>query len=319
MRCTRSCAPAGYRLTPQRQLVLGAVERARARHARRGPERRPAQGAQAVNISTIYRTLELLEELGLVRHAPPRPRAPTYHAATVRRARPPGVPRVRRGSTEVPPETVEPLAERLRDQYGFDTDVGHLTVFGSLPNVAKEPTACDRAGRGARSTPTGRPGWQPGRNLERVTSSSSTPTARPARPDDQPSAASTDQPRARCSACPARWPANGIDAGVAAHYGVVQRRAAHARGRRRLRRPVPPRRRPGQRPRPADLAALADHPAPRAARSPASRHDHAGPLAAGPRRARDVRRRRRRGVHGARRAGRRPLRWSRGSWTGCGS
>lgn len=58
----------GYRLTPQRQLVLEAVDALE--HAT--PDdilcevRRTASG---VNISTVYRTLELLEELGLVSHA----------------------------------------------------------------------------------------------------------------------------------------------------------------------------------------------------------------------------------------------------------
>ena len=58
----------GYRLTPQRQLVLEAVDTLE--HAT--PDdilvevRKTASG---VNISTVYRTLELLEELGLVSHA----------------------------------------------------------------------------------------------------------------------------------------------------------------------------------------------------------------------------------------------------------
>ena len=38
--------------------------------------------SQAVNVSTVYRTLELLEELGLVRHAHISDRAPTYHSTT---------------------------------------------------------------------------------------------------------------------------------------------------------------------------------------------------------------------------------------------
>ena len=37
--------------------------------------------AGGVNISTVYRTLELLEELGLVTHAHLGHGAPTYHAA----------------------------------------------------------------------------------------------------------------------------------------------------------------------------------------------------------------------------------------------
>jgi len=67
----------GYRLTAQRQLVLEAV--GDLGHAT--PEeistavRRTASG---VNISTVYRTLELLEELGLVQHTHLGHGAPTY-------------------------------------------------------------------------------------------------------------------------------------------------------------------------------------------------------------------------------------------------
>src|SRR5262249_43943725 len=54
----------GYRVTPQRQLVLAAVTKLE--HAT--PEEIWAdvqQTASGVNISTIYRALELLEQLGL--------------------------------------------------------------------------------------------------------------------------------------------------------------------------------------------------------------------------------------------------------------
>ena len=57
----------GYRLTPQRQLVLEAVTELG--HAT--PEdivAKVRQVASGINISTVYRTLELLEELGLVNH-----------------------------------------------------------------------------------------------------------------------------------------------------------------------------------------------------------------------------------------------------------
>ena len=39
-----------------------------------------AKTAAGVNITTVYRTLELLEELGLVTHAHLSHGAPTYHA-----------------------------------------------------------------------------------------------------------------------------------------------------------------------------------------------------------------------------------------------
>src|SRR5262249_16408414 len=70
----------GYRVTPQRQLVLAAVTKLE--HAT--PEEIWAdvqQTASGVNISTIYRALELLEQLGLVTHTHLRPGAPPYHLA----------------------------------------------------------------------------------------------------------------------------------------------------------------------------------------------------------------------------------------------
>ena len=69
----------GYRITPQRQLVLEAVNTLG--HAT--PEELLAEvqkTAAAVNLSTIYRTLEVLEQVGLVTHAHIGHGAPTYHS-----------------------------------------------------------------------------------------------------------------------------------------------------------------------------------------------------------------------------------------------
>jgi Fur family transcriptional regulator, ferric uptake regulator len=118
----------GYRLTPQRELVLRAVERLG--HAT--PDEvlvAVREESQAVNISTVYRTLELLEELGLVRHNHISDRAPTYHSTST----PDHVHLVCRGCgavTEVAPEVIGPMTDALREEYGFVTDIGHLTVFG---------------------------------------------------------------------------------------------------------------------------------------------------------------------------------------------
>jgi Fur family transcriptional regulator, ferric uptake regulator len=119
----------GYRLTPQRELVLHAVDRLG--HAT--PDEVLAavrEESQAVNISTVYRTLELLEELGLVRHAHITDRASTYHSTAVP-AHVHLVCRECQGVTEVAPELVEPLVDALEDLHGFTTDVGHLTIFGT--------------------------------------------------------------------------------------------------------------------------------------------------------------------------------------------
>jgi Fur family ferric uptake transcriptional regulator len=119
----------GYRLTPQRELVLNAVEELG--HAT--PDEVLAhvrERSGAVNQSTVYRALELLEELGLVRHAHLSDRAPTYHST----ATPDHVHLVCRGCgriTEVEPALVAATTEALLERHGFTTDVGHLTIFGS--------------------------------------------------------------------------------------------------------------------------------------------------------------------------------------------
>lgn len=124
----------GYRLTPQRQLILEAVTHLG--HAT--PEDVHGwvvERASGVNISTVYRTLELLEELGLVKHAHLSHGAPTYHAA----AAPEHVHLICRdcGSiSEISPAVVGPLVKRLKADHGFVADVGHLTIFGSCKECA---------------------------------------------------------------------------------------------------------------------------------------------------------------------------------------
>ena len=129
----------GYRLTPQRELILGAVETLR--HAT--PDEVYAEvrtHSTAVNISTVYRTLEVLEELGLVRHAHLADRAPTYHAVTGH-AHFHLVCRNCGRVVSVGPGMLTSLTERLRDEQNFAVDVGHLTVFGACvecPDVTSE-------------------------------------------------------------------------------------------------------------------------------------------------------------------------------------
>ncbi|MFC6080198.1 Fur family transcriptional regulator [Sphaerisporangium aureirubrum] len=122
----------GYRVTPQRQLVLEAVTRLG--HAT--PEDicgEVQETARGVNISTVYRTLELLEELGMVTHTHLGHGAPTYHLASEADH----VHLVCRNCetvTEVRPELVRGLVDSLDSELGFATDVHHLTIFGQCAN-----------------------------------------------------------------------------------------------------------------------------------------------------------------------------------------
>jgi Fur family ferric uptake transcriptional regulator len=122
----------GYRLTPQRQLVLEAV--VALGHAT--PEEIAAavqRTARGVNMSTIYRTLELLEQLGLVSHTHLGHGAPTYHSADDADhvhlvCRDCGV------VTETAPDLVAEVVDRLGVEEGFHADVRHLAIFGTCRN-----------------------------------------------------------------------------------------------------------------------------------------------------------------------------------------
>ena len=119
----------GYRLTPQRELILAAVERLG--HAT--PDEVLAEvraHSEAVNVSTVYRTLEVLEELGMVRHAHLSDRAPTYHSVSDHEHFH-LVCRNCQAVISVNPDVLSPLLQRLDADHGFTADIGHLTVFGT--------------------------------------------------------------------------------------------------------------------------------------------------------------------------------------------
>ena len=150
----------GYRLTPQRQLVLEAVTELG--HAT--PEdivSRVRQVASGVNISTVYRTLELLEGLGLVNHAHLGHGAPTYHAASERAHVHLVCARCDRVD-EVPADLLDDVARRLREERGFDVDRAHVALSGVCPDChglarQESPGHPDPTGHPVHADPTDRP------------------------------------------------------------------------------------------------------------------------------------------------------------------
>lgn len=122
----------GFRITPQRQLVLEAVERLR--HGT--PDEilvEVQRTATGVNLSTVYRTLEVLEDVGLVTHAHIGHGAPTYHAAD----EDVHIHLVcdRCGAVlSVEANVAESLVARLRTAHGFATDVAHMSIHGECRN-----------------------------------------------------------------------------------------------------------------------------------------------------------------------------------------
>lgn len=118
----------GMRMTPQRQLVLDAVRDLE--HAT--PEqvcRRVQRTAPTVNITTVYRALDLLEELKLVRHTHLGHGAPVYSVDAHEHVH---LVCHRCGKiTEVPCSLLQGLARQLDERYGFVLDPPHLALSGT--------------------------------------------------------------------------------------------------------------------------------------------------------------------------------------------
>lgn len=136
----------GLRATPQRQLVLEAIEDLE--HAT------PAQITNQVqmtfpttNLSTVYRTLESLEDAGLVTHAVLTEAAPMYFLHTHDMHL---VCEVCRSIACVDPSSVGSMPRQVKAAHGFTVDPGYLVLRGAC-------AACDRA---STLTAGMTPGWE---------------------------------------------------------------------------------------------------------------------------------------------------------------
>jgi len=118
----------GLRVTPQRQLVFEAVDQLR--HAT--PEQILAQvqqTASGINLSTVYRTLEVLEDVGLVTHAHIGHGAPTYHAID-EDTHIHAVCADCRVVLSVPSQVASSFVRTLREKFGFESDITHMSIQG---------------------------------------------------------------------------------------------------------------------------------------------------------------------------------------------
>jgi Fur family ferric uptake transcriptional regulator len=130
----------GWRMTPQRKLILDAVARSRGHISVDHVYRQVAQDFPDVNITTVYRTLELLEDLGYVRHT-------HFHGdrALYERTDEPAhqhlVCMECGGDQELDLSVLEPLQEELRRRYGFDAQLSHTAIVGVCRTCAtRRPT-----------------------------------------------------------------------------------------------------------------------------------------------------------------------------------
>lgn len=138
----RALRERGLRATPQRRMVLQAVSELGHATPEQVCEFVQAQSS-SIDLSTVYRALELLEGLGLVSHTHLQHGSPAYqvagHADHLHL-----VCRACGSITEADLGLAHAFATVVEQGTGFRTDLAHLSLHGVCGD-------CTGAGRGASS------------------------------------------------------------------------------------------------------------------------------------------------------------------------
>jgi len=120
----------GLRLTPQREMVLSALHQVDRMATAEEIYKRVQVHTSSVDMSTVYRTLELLEDLGLVVCVEVGTDQRQYELTTIHA---PHIHLVCRACGTVQPADIDVaqlLAQAVQEGYGFAVDVDHLSVPG---------------------------------------------------------------------------------------------------------------------------------------------------------------------------------------------
>lgn len=119
----------GYRLTPQRQLILTAIRESDDHISAEEIHTRVCAKYPHVNISTVYRTLELLKNLGLVTETDLDSGRYRYHYADKGHHHHLICDRCN-AIIDVDESLFLPIQQALLKEYGFRANMNHLAIFG---------------------------------------------------------------------------------------------------------------------------------------------------------------------------------------------
>jgi Fur family ferric uptake transcriptional regulator len=127
----------GYRLTPQRMMVIEAIEDSHDHISAEEIHTKARTKYPYLNISTVYRTLELLKEKGLVAETDlgggrflyhPVGKAQHHHLVCRKCGK------VR----DIEINLLDRLKDELKAEYDFDAELEHIAIFGTCKDCSSQ-------------------------------------------------------------------------------------------------------------------------------------------------------------------------------------
>ena len=129
----------GYRMTPQRMMIVDAIEHTENHISAEDIFRQVVAKYPNVNVSTVYRTLELLEKLGLVTktemgvgHIVYHPLEKGHHHHLICREC--------GNIINLDESVLAPLKESLQQNYQFTAELRHLGIMGLCADCKQKST-----------------------------------------------------------------------------------------------------------------------------------------------------------------------------------
>jgi len=119
---------AGLRSSAPRTAVLELIGRQDCVLSAQEIAERLSSDGRRVGVATVYRTLDLLEELGLIGHTHLGHGAPVYHLADDQHLH--VVCHRCESVVSVDPSVLTDVVDRMQRDHGFRVDVGHVTLSG---------------------------------------------------------------------------------------------------------------------------------------------------------------------------------------------
>jgi Fur family ferric uptake transcriptional regulator len=130
----------GFRLTPQREMVLSAMHEVDGLVTADEIYGHVRKLSAAVDISTVYRTLDLLQELKMVACVDPGDGQHRYELLGVHGPHIHLVCQLCGAVTGIELAQAQPLVDRLLAEHGFVVDLDRLTIQGLCRECSRKTT-----------------------------------------------------------------------------------------------------------------------------------------------------------------------------------